>query len=52
MYALVNDTIYAVVEALKQDVTKIKKQGPCFGAGKSSRPSGRALLDNLNNKVS
>ena len=52
MYALVNDTLYAVVEAVKQDVNKIKKQGPCFEAGKSSRPSGRALLDNLNKNVS
>lgn len=53
MYALLNDTLYAVVEALKQGVDKIKKYSPCFGTGKSGESSGRAMLYNLNNlKVS
>ncbi|XP_068679093.1 glutamate receptor 4-like [Montipora foliosa] len=48
IYALVNDTLYAVVEALKQDVNKIIKNGPCFQTGKSSLASGKEMLKNLN----
>ena len=52
IYALVNDTLFAVVDAFKKDVAgKIPKLGNCFTSGKRST-SGIEMLKNLNNKVS
>jgi len=49
---LVNDTLFAVVEAFKKDAAgKIPKLGNCFTSGKRST-SGIEMLKNLNNKVS
>ena len=52
-YALVNDTIYAVVEAFKQDTKGISRHlKDCFADGYRIEDSSKKLLNNLNEKVS
>lgn len=51
-YALVNDTIYAVVEAFKQDTKGISRHlKDCFADGYRIEDSSKKMLNNLNEKV-